>query len=54
MTGCPVRWSQEDILVLFDLIHPTSSIRSMAGTAFLDSTSNGVLLEKRDGFEITQ
>ena len=44
--GPPGPLVPKDILVLFDLIHPISSIRSMAGTAFLDSTSNGVLLRR--------
>jgi hypothetical protein len=35
--------------MLFALSHATSSIRSIAGTAFLASTSNGVLLRSAIG-----
>src|SRR5262245_19808210 len=47
--GLPGPLVPKDILVPFDLIQPISSIRSMAGTAFLDNTSNGVLLRSAMG-----
>src|SRR5262245_23554462 len=47
--GLPGPLVPKVILGLFALIHPTSSIKSLAGTAFLDSTSTGVLLRSAIG-----